>query len=89
MRIPWRIRRINSREMDNAGTEMEQKWYKEVFLCQKSLVNVNLGRLVSPSFLHRTYIKRQLFIWGNCSFSMFCCNNLMGRHEICSIIIAT
>ena len=52
MRIPWRIRRINSRGMDNAGTEMEQNWCKEVFLCQKSLVIVNLGEVVSLGFLN-------------------------------------
>lgn len=62
MRIPWRIRRINSREIDNTGTEMEQNWYREVFLCQKSLIN--LGVKVSPGFLNlRAVILKEIAVF--------------------------
>ena len=52
---------MKSREIDNAGTEMEQNWYREVFLCQKSLVN--LGEVVSLGFLNlRAVISKEIAV---------------------------
>lgn len=53
---------MKSREIDNAGTEMEQNWYREVFLCQKSLVN--LGEVVSLGFLNlRAVISKEIAVF--------------------------
>ena len=51
---------------------MEQNWYREVFLCQKSLIN--LGEVVSSGFLNfRVVILKEIAVFFRYSLWILLC----------------